>query len=58
MDVFAAGPYTFAHSDTRLDNWFFLRMTQEMCLIDFQLCSKARGVNDIAYLIGTSVPES
>ncbi len=57
MDVFAAGPYTFAHSDTRLDNWFFPKNDSgNVALIDFQLCSKARGVNDIAYLIGTSVP--
>ena len=57
MDAFAAGPYTFAHSDTRLDNWFFANDDSgNVALIDFQLCSKARGVNDIAYLIGTSVP--
>ena len=57
MDAFATGPYTFAHSDTRLDNWFFSKDDSgNVALIDFQLCSKARGVNDIAYLIGTSVP--
>ena len=57
MHAFAAGPFTFAHSDTRLDNWFFHHDdSKNVALIDFQLCSKARGVNDIAYLIGTSVP--
>ena len=57
MHLFAGGPHTFAHSDTRLDNWFFPNDgSSEIALIDFQLCSKSRGVNDIAYLIGTSVP--
>jgi len=57
MHLFAGGPHTFAHSDTRLDNWFFPNDTSsDIALIDFQLCSKSRGVNDIAYLIGTSVP--
>jgi len=57
MHLFAGGPHTFAHSDTRLDNWFFPHdESSDLALIDFQLCSKSRGVNDIAYLIGTSVP--
>ena len=56
MHLFAGRPHTFAHSDTRLDNWFFPKdASSDIALIDFQLCSRSRGVNDIAYLIGTSV---
>lgn len=53
------GAKTFTHADTRLDNIFFARNGHghepEVAFIDFQLCLKARGVTDLAYMIGTSV---
>lgn len=58
MLMFAGGPHTFSHADTRLDNLFFARdKSSDVAFIDFQLCLKARGVNDIAYLVGNSVPK-
>ena len=49
------------HTDTRLDNIFFRRPDAdpgiaEVAFIDFQLALRGRGVADIAYLVGTSMP--
>lgn len=53
----AGGPVTLIHTDTRLDNIFFARDgSGRVAFIDFQLALAGRGVADIAYLIGTSVP--
>ena len=53
----ATGPETLIHTDTRLDNVFFARDgSSDIAFIDFQLALAGRGVADIAYLIGTSVP--
>lgn len=52
----AMGPETLIHTDTRLDNVFFAKHDGAVALIDFQLALRGRGVADIAYLIGTSVP--
>jgi len=58
MLLFAGGPHTFSHADTRLDNLFFSKSdASEVAFIDFQLCLRGRGVNDIAYLVGNSVPQ-
>ena len=53
----AQGPITVIHGDTRLDNVFFARDgSPRVAFIDFQLSLRARGVADIAYMIGNSVP--
>ena len=53
----ATGPETLIHTDTRLDNIFFARDgSSDVAFIDFQLALIGRGVADLAYLIGTSVP--
>ena len=53
----ATGPETIIHTDTRLDNIFFARDgSTDVAFIDFQLALIGRGVADIAYLLGTSVP--
>ncbi len=52
----ADAPRTFGHCDTRLDNVFFERDGDGVACIDFQLVLRARGVTDIAYFLGTSVP--
>ncbi|HJM97368.1 MAG: phosphotransferase [Acidimicrobiales bacterium] len=58
MFKFAGGPHTLSHADTRLDNLFFSKTgSSEVAFIDFQLCLRARGINDIAYLVGNSVPQ-
>lgn len=51
------GPNTVIHGDTRLDNVFFSRdEPSRVAFIDFQLSLRGRGVADIAYMIGNSVP--
>jgi len=53
----AGGPTTLIHTDTRLDNIFFARDgSPKVAFIDFQLALAGRGVADVAYLVGTSVP--
>lgn len=53
----AQGPNTVIHGDTRLDNVFFARDgSGTVAFIDFQLSLRARGVSDIAYMVGNSVP--
>ncbi|MEM7094555.1 MAG: phosphotransferase [Actinomycetota bacterium] len=53
----ATGPDTLIHTDTRLDNIFFARNgSDQVAFIDFQLALVGRGVADLAYLVGTSVP--
>jgi aminoglycoside phosphotransferase (APT) family kinase protein len=53
----AQGPNTVIHGDTRLDNVFFARDgSGDVAFIDFQLSLRARGVADIAYMVGNSVP--
>lgn len=53
----ATGPSTLIHTDTRLDNIFFARDgSSDVAFIDFQLALAGRGVADVAYLVGTSVP--
>lgn len=53
----AAGPTTLIHTDTRLDNIFFAKDgSGDVAFIDFQLALAGRGVADVAYLVGTSVP--
>ena len=57
MHMFAGGPHTLSHADTRLDNLFFPKNdSEDVAFIDFQLCLRGRGINDIAYLVGNSVP--
>ena len=57
MEMFSERPHTFAHADTRLDNIFFSKDgSDEVAFIDFQLCLRGNGVNDLAYIIGNSVP--
>ncbi len=55
MVATAAPPWTFTHGDTRLDNLFFAHDGGRPAMIDFQLSLRARGVADIAYMIGTSM---
>ena len=57
MEMFAEKPHTFAHADTRLDNIFFSKHNpNDVAFIDFQLCLRGKGINDLAYIIGNSVP--
>jgi len=57
MEMFSERPHTFAHADTRLDNIFFSESSsEEVAFIDFQLCLRGKGINDLAYIIGNSVP--
>lgn len=58
LDRTAGGPETLIHTDTRLDNIFFAKDgSGDVAIIDFQLALRGRGAADIAYLIGTSVPQ-
>jgi hypothetical protein len=51
------GPLTITHGDVRLDNVFFgADDVSTIAFIDFQLSLRARGIADLAYMIGTSVP--
>ncbi len=51
------GPHTLIHTDTRLDNIFFARDgSADVAFIDFQLALRGRGVADLVYLLGNSVP--
>ena len=53
----AQGPHTLIHTDTRLDNIFFARDgSNDVAFIDFQLALRGRGVADLVYLLGNSVP--
>ncbi len=53
----AGGPHTLIHTDTRLDNIFFARDgSNDVAFIDFQLALRGRGVADLVYLLGNSVP--
>ncbi len=53
----AGGPTTLIHTDTRLDNIFFAKDgSGDVAFIDFQLALAGRGVADVAYLVGTSLP--
>lgn len=55
----AGGPRTLIHTDTRLDNIFFAKDgSGAVAFIDFQLALQGRGVADIAYLVGTSIPQA
>ncbi|WP_419842722.1 phosphotransferase [Candidatus Poriferisodalis sp.] len=55
----AGGPTTLIHTDTRLDNIFFAADgSGKVAFIDFQLALAGRGVADIAYMVGTSVPHA
>lgn len=51
------GPRTITHGDVRLDNVFFAETDpRTVAFIDFQLSQRGRGIADLAYMIGTSVP--
>jgi hypothetical protein len=53
----AQGPHTLIHTDTRLDNVLFARDgSGDVAFIDFQLALRGRGVADLVYLLGNSVP--
>lgn len=51
----AAGPRTFVHGDTRLDNLFFTPGSNDFTLIDWQLSLRCRGVYDVVWLLATSM---
>lgn len=49
-------PLTFTHGDFRLDNLFFdPDNPSAMAVIDWQVCSIASGMRDIAYFLATNV---
>jgi len=57
MDRCAQGPHTVIHTDSRLDNLFFDPAGGDgVAIIDWQLAVRGRGVSDVAYLVGTSLP--
>jgi tRNA A-37 threonylcarbamoyl transferase component Bud32 len=44
-----AGPACLAHGDPRVDNLFFAG--NDVVVVDFQFCTRASGIYDVAYLI-------
>jgi hypothetical protein len=46
---------TFAHGDLRLDNIFFRPDGESVSVVDWQLCFRASGPGDVAYLLGQSL---
>jgi hypothetical protein len=44
-----AGPACLAHGDLRVDNLFFAG--DDVAVVDFQFCTRASGIYDVAYLI-------
>ena len=51
-------PLVLTHFDTRMENFVFAdQSARELALIDWQLMARLRPGYDIAYFLGTSVPE-
>jgi hypothetical protein len=44
-----AGPACLAHGDLRVDNLFFAN--NDVAVVDFQFCTQASGIYDVAYLL-------
>jgi hypothetical protein len=44
-----AGPACLAHGDLRVDNLFFAG--NDVAVVDFQFCTRASGIYDVAYLL-------
>jgi hypothetical protein len=44
-----AGPACLAHGDLRVDNLFFA--CNDVAVVDFQFCTRASGIYDVAYLL-------
>jgi len=50
-------PFTLCHGDVSKSNLFFVKvMNEQPALVDWQFCSIAKGVSDIAYFIMSSFP--
>jgi hypothetical protein len=57
-DALAEPPLILTHFDTRMENFVFAdRNARELALIDWQLMARLRPGYDIAYFLGTSIPE-
>ena len=57
-DALAEPPLVLTHFDTRMENFVFASKTsRELALIDWQLMARLRPGYDIAYFLGTSIPE-
>jgi hypothetical protein len=49
LAVSLAGPACLAHGDLRVDNLFF--SDNDVAVVDFQFCTRASGIYDVAYLL-------
>ena len=57
-EALAEPPLVLTHFDTRMENFVFTsRDSGELSLIDWQLMARLRPGYDIAYFLGTSIPE-
>ncbi len=57
-EALAEPPLILTHFDTRMENFVFAdRNARELALIDWQLLVRMRPGYDIAYFLGTSIPE-
>jgi hypothetical protein len=57
-EAMAEPPLVLTHFDTRMENFVFAdKSARELALIDWQLMARLRPGYDIAYFLGTSVPE-
>ncbi len=58
FEALAQPPLILTHFDTRMENFVFTdRSAAELALIDWQLMARIRPGWDIAYFLGTSLPE-
>ncbi len=51
----ARGNTTFTHTDCRAENYLFGGSGGDICVLDFQLCTRHVGVWDVANLLGASL---
>jgi Ecdysteroid kinase-like family len=57
-EALAEPPLILTHFDTRMENFVFAsESSRELSLIDWQLMARLRPGYDIAYFLGTSIPE-
>ena len=57
-EALAEPPLILTHFDTRMENFVFAsKSSRELSLIDWQLMARLRPGYDIAYFLGTSIPE-
>jgi hypothetical protein len=55
MELSRERPWTFTHGDLRLDNIFF-GDGDDVTLVDWQICFRWGGANDLGYFVSQSLP--